>query len=784
MTHAIIALALLGSHSSQPAADLVLATYRLAGRDIAAKVPKAQLALPRCKAVADGDWTVLFNENGECIGRILGGGGWDEVARLHALAKAKFDERTPLWRVRAVVMTRFDVLHQSPEGALLQRRSTLENSQVVASLEALARFAAVADAYGQGRYKVALDVSVENEPMRFGPMAQGQPFDARFCQKYFGPRVNGGTFESEDKVYRGPYDSVFFIHAGWQVDGEPAAFVNGMPVNGLAFAPNEDMSPGQDLSVELLNRWSADVAAAFRRRGVPTGALTRFGLAPDGNLLAYGCASLSTVSLASVSNRNRVSTEQLSAQLALNRDKPARPWSEVSDDPLGKLAVLDFNKTASDDPIQIVQDSEKCFVLAKIDFADFVGRHLKPNLEAVAVGWIPAAREVGKGEPAVVFLLNRDPGSANDIELLDLKGEITERGDPAVDSLPPIPTPARKAQTGYSYVLKPSDDPTSEDALIAKAAALSESSGQAERAEVVEMLSARFDAVKLNAAQAFARVKEPSAVKPLIDLLPGFNLRVVEIALRALQFQGGEQADQAIRRALLTGRYGYVQAVAAQLTAEKNNPKDAQHIAVLVASDNWTAWLAGAMALSRYDDENAQKFLQGFSRMTDPAVRLAVANGSNPSFKVPASNLLWTAVNDPSDLVRAAACLRLIQSDILTHREEGYKGVRDDSVFVRLQLLDFMESAPNPNHRKALQLAVADADPEVRATALTALGKMEGPIALAEIQNTLSDKDPRVQRALVELALAKELKLPAESLAALRSSLDPQVAARAKELAE
>ncbi len=779
MIYAICALAMLGSQGPQSAADTVLATYKIADREVAAKIPPTKLALPKCSGISDGEWTYLFDSAGKLRGRVVNGGGWAEVAALHASAKVKFDDKTSVWKVKAVVITRFDVLQKSDEGALLLRRSTLENSQVMASLEALARFAAVADAYGQGRYKVSLDVSIENEPMRFGPINKVQPFAGPFCQSYFGPRINGGNFESEDKVYRGPYDSVFFIHAGWKEDGQPWTNVNGMPVHGIAFAPKDDMSPGQDLAVELLNRWCGDVRVALKRKGVPAAPQFRFALAPDGSLIGTDESSLSYAGMASASNRARVSTDELVSSYSLLKEKPSKPWSEVADDPIGKLSCRPDRSPLSADPILLENKDGKSYLNVRINFADFVGKHLKASLKPVATGWFSDSKST-----FIVFALDSDPGSVNDRDLLDIKTEAVAVGDESVKEFPAIPNGSMISLEGFNYVFKASDDPASPEAKIAKAIALTDSSSQAEKAEVIEMLSAREDQVKLNAAQAFARVKEPNAVKPLIDMVSGFNLRVVEIALTALQFQGGPEADAAIHKALVNGRYGYVQAVAAALTASRNNPKDAQHLAVLLASDSWTAWLAGAKAIASYDDKNAQTFLQGFIRMTDPAVRLEVTKGSNPTFATPASNLLWTAVNDPSDLVRVAAYIRLIESSNEAHREEGYKGLRDDSIFVRLQLLDYLRKAHSESSRKALQTAVADGDPEVRAAALRAYQALDGQLTLEEIQNTLTDKDPRVQSALVELALAKKLMLPADTVALLRSSLDIQVAERAKGLAE
>lgn len=777
MIYAVCALALLGCQAPQTAADTVLATYKLADREVAAKIPATKLALPACKSYKDGDWTYLFDGQGKLVARTAFGGGWGEVAGLYPLAKAKFDEKTPVRKVKAVLFTRFDVLQTSKEGAVLLRRSTLENSQITASLEALARFAAAAEAYGQGRYRISLDVSIENEPMRFGPLSGTYSFDQSFCSSYFGPRVNGGEYEAEDKVYRGPYDSVLFIHSGWKEDGEPNARVNGMPVSGIAFAPKEDMLQGQDLAIELLNRWCVQEASAFQRKGFSVAPFARFGLASNGSLVSAGTSILSSATFANASNRSRISTDEVLSRLAIQKSLDPKSWADVSADPLQALPAVDLPDLPARDLLQIVKTEGKRLLVASSDVADFVARNLKPNLEAKAIGY---AQAKGSGGPIdIVFALGADPGEASNLDLLSLPGELAAAGDPSYKEMPVLGEFKDNQPEPYRYEFKPETD-----AKIAKAAALNDSSSQADRAEVVEMLSARDDAQKLNAALAYTRVKEPSAVKPLSDMLSGFNLRVVELAMKALAFQGGDLADQALHRALITARYGYVQAIAAQLTALKNDPKDAQYIAISLASDSWIAWLYGANAIAKYDDKNAQTFLMTYLWKTDPAVRLAATKGSNTKYDMPVKRLLWSAINDPSDMIRAEACIKLIESEAAANQDEGYKGVRDDSIWVRLQLLDYMQKNPNERFRKAIQIAIADSDAEVRAKALAALQALSGETKLEEIQNTLTDKDPRVQNALVELALAKKLKLPTDTIAALRSSLDTQVATRAKELAE
>jgi hypothetical protein len=65
---------------------------------------------------------------------------------------------------------------------------------------------------------------------------------------------------------------------------------------------------------------------------------------------------------------------------------------------------------------------------------------------------------------------------------------------------------------------------------------------------------------------------------------------------------------------------------------------------------------------------------------------------------------------------------------------------------------------------------------------LTALAKQPGEVKVEEVANTLEDKLPIVQLALLDLAKAKNLTLPANAVAALKASIDPRVVQGAKDL--
>ncbi|MCC7230559.1 MAG: HEAT repeat domain-containing protein [Fimbriimonadaceae bacterium] len=200
------------------------------------------------------------------------------------------------------------------------------------------------------------------------------------------------------------------------------------------------------------------------------------------------------------------------------------------------------------------------------------------------------------------------------------------------------------------------------------------------------------------------------------------------------------------------------------------------------ASNSWQTRLAAAKALTMLPGDEAAVISMTFLQEIDPEVRWTVTCGANTANSVVVKRMLWSAVNDPSDAVRAMSCWKLIESGKPKDASEGYKGVRDDSIGVRLELVQRMGASPSPKHRDALLVAIADSSWLVRAAALSSLAKQSEPVKVDEIGNVLEDKFPAVQLALLDLAKAKSLSLPPAAIANLKTSLDARVVERVKEL--
>jgi HEAT repeat protein len=288
------------------------------------------------------------------------------------------------------------------------------------------------------------------------------------------------------------------------------------------------------------------------------------------------------------------------------------------------------------------------------------------------------------------------------------------------------------------------------------------------------LLADKVSIVRLNAATAFQRIKDPSCESALTVAVSDINPSIQEAALRALGFQGTPTALTTIRQVLRFNPDEYAKSVAARMLAATGDTKYAGDVLLLFTTRGWQPKIAAIEAISQLDKLDP-KFRLGFLRNEDPAVRLAVIDSADVKNSETVSALEWHAVNDPSDLIRARACLQLIASGNQAAMDQGYAGVKDDSKLVRLMILSSLADKPAESHRKALQLAVADRNASVRAAALTAYAKFPADVTLEEIANVLQDDDPDVQLALLRLAKAKNLTLPSETIAKMKASPDPRV---------
>lgn len=315
-----------------------------------------------------------------------------------------------------------------------------------------------------------------------------------------------------------------------------------------------------------------------------------------------------------------------------------------------------------------------------------------------------------------------------------------------------------------------------------QAAKVQEPASEADKAMLFELLKDQKELVRLNAAAALNRVKAPDTVPLLIDQSKSASPQIAQMAIDALAFQGTDAAWSSILESVVKGPFDFNRQYATRQMGNKGDGMVANLITTMMTSRSWHGRREGALALPKMPGKETPLLLISLLQEIEPGVRLAVTRGADPSVELVNRRLLWAAVNDPSEEVRAESFLTLTRSSMADYKAEGYKGVRNDAKAIRLRLLEAFREKPSEDQRGALRLAVVDASAEVRAAALRAFAKLPNPVEAAEIENSFVDKDPRVQAALVELAKAKGIKLSDAALQNLRSSVDKNVAALARSL--
>jgi HEAT repeat protein len=898
----------------------------------------------------------LAGPDGRFLRRFRASGGWSEFRDRYAAAKAAQTPETPEWRLKVFLLPRNEILDVDEKGVARVRRSIMERPEIEFATQALAQFAVMAEAAAGGALRMRIELEVDADPAYQTARKGEPPFGAAFLQEYLRPRINGGLFEAEDRIYRGPWDGVFVAHGALSGPMPPVL------VHDTAVSPIAIYAQGRSLGTEALalafyNEWARHLAMAAARAGY---AAARDWSGPHGPTLpseraqgfgprvAHPDVVWQGTMWSSIRGREDPATGPLAARQT--RPQPPQSWEEASGDPFGRIPVLTeaevLAKLGVDGPLVQLGPAvpgESVSLLFPGGSADpnanLDGR-FEPNREAAAVaayaegtrqltfvdaayaelfargipaaaspailGWLPAGNRLflvfdsarfGAGEPEAKALalpgfswqapepraeppaeliptgqtasrLERqgwmtvedasDPvrGDVLKVQTLGLVrwGAVTLLGAEGGPALPgkvfsvwlkrvnpePMalrfyaptgefeevrlfgswPTPAERDSVGIRAISMPESDewvqvavplsslamgsvarvelatgahvgawatkqPLPPVVLVDDARMTSDALGPAaewfqppspeansaskipyERMlfavqatahspELLALLKDPEDDVKLNAARAYARFRSAGAEPALIELLRSLDARVVEAAVQALANQHSDAAWAALKKAVESGPFDFTRVFSARELGAKPDPRMAATLSLMLTSRSWRGRMFAAESIAKVAAEPQQLILMAFLIETDPAVRLAATKGANTGVDDVCKRLLWSAVNDPSDEVRAWSCLKLIQSGNSKYVPEGNKGVRDESVGMRRRLLELLRENPSEAARPALRLAVADTDPTVRAAALRAFAALPGPVERAEVQNTLADPDPRVRQALEALRRAK-----------------------------
>ncbi len=890
-----------------PPADSI----QLAGTSVAVIWPPPQMTV-KSSFLESGGWNYLLDRPlPNRFLRFKTDGGWDDLHRQADEVRAKQIQPVATWRIKATIFTRAELLDHNV--IYRSRRSTLESPQITSCLEALALFKAMAEARSEGKLKINIDANIDPDPIRQIVDGPGPVLGQSWIDATFGPRVNSTEFDADDKVYRGPYNSIFFIHPALTPSGTTST-VNGMPISGIGYYTDGRADKPGGLAMSLFNAWVGHLAFGARRQGYSLPV-------PASEQSLSDPLSILTGSMWSTASQLK---EPLDSDYVIRRYRPSSEvslaWADVRDDPFAMLPKLTgvsvgsssgnvrlFNELELPSGSAVAADlllaesiAEKLGAAAKVKgYFEENGRlYILFSAPAHATLFQPTIAKpllvsgsglpvnpVGEGFFTVKKIADQDRGEA--LEVTEVGAYRRGRavllagndGEPIIDTsktpflefwvktsglesfalelesptgaiqfvtLGPSMEPAElgqkeaqsvaiapggawqklivdvaKAMSGERMISRISlvPPPTAKyfersvfepvtiqlggfQALAtspgvsppANSPTLSTGEAQAQRllgldlsdevskAAFLEGLRDKAEIAKLNGAAVLRSKKLPEALPALIDLSRSATPFIAEIASQALAFQDTPEAWSALIDNVQKGPFDHNRQSAAKQLATKADPTTAFAISTMMTARSWRARQQAADAIAKLPGDKAPLVLIALLQETDPCVRFSVVSQANPELELVNQRLLYYGVNDPSENVRAASLVRLLDSPFPEFRNNALKGIRDDSKAIRLALLAAITKKPKREFRQTLRLAIADRRAEVRAAALEAFAVFPEKIDLAEVDNTLNDPDPRVQNALIDFALAKGIKLSDASLSGLRSSVDKEVAARAAAL--
>ena len=650
--------------------------------------------------------------------------------------------------------------------------------------------------------------------------AGGPALGTSFIHAEIGPRINNDPFPSEDGKYNGPYSSVFVVHAmrTWDVS---TYVLDRTPVTSVSWATFTDREPGTALSIQLYYAWAQHLTLAARAHGrtnvveraLPTGRdlphtpqvysvafpeyLLRFG-----NHFANPAFSDGQVPGDAVTSQPAPpkTTGTLLAQ-PIYSPPPAQGLLELA--PVGRG---DFSAEMTDDPIVsravVVQESNYLrrgyVTLAKSDTAapliavaadtgvqlrvscdlpdSFVVRFITDDgetLEALIFGEELVPKEA-KSESHRTIDLRRQPGPFWSEFKIPIGQALAGKNVVEVQLAPPQFAQYYNRASDGTKSLKvgpisfgPMTNPDTampqpENADLAWLTSLRDTVSDADLSRMRGLLAHADPSVKLNALGAMNRIKRPELIPDIARHTGSGGYGAAYLAINALRHQDETAAWSNIAVTAINGPFAHNYQFVSEALGGKVEDTTLQVLGISLLQRSWHARLSAVRTVNKIESEVAAIVASATLTTPEPdaAVRFEITRKPRPSNDLFARRLLWAAVNDDSEWVRAMSYVSLLDSSFDQIREQALRGVRDESVAVRLAVLGAMTKSPKDHYRTALRSAVVDTVAAVRAAALRAFAVQPGEVVVAEVQNTLTDTSPLVRAALEELAKAKGLSIP------------------------
>lgn len=252
------------------------------------------------------------------------------------------------------------------------------------------------------------------------------------------------------------------------------------------------------------------------------------------------------------------------------------------------------------------------------------------------------------------------------------------------------------------------------------------------------------------AIQVLARIDDPRVLAPISELLTDELFRTE--AARALGRTGSPSAVPKLATLLATGDEASVRLVASALSD-------------LLERASWTGASARAATTMRSSIAPASRFVTALAD-ADPAERVAIARllGTiGDGHSLPA---LVALLDDP---VTRAAATNAIEHITTLHTDALIAALEQGSATTRISLLPLVKTSRAAACVRGLLI---DDEPEVRARACEALGRLGDTSAVPSLFAALDDRNPRVTHAAT--AAIHSLGSAATPILALQALASPQ----------
>ncbi|MBV6458190.1 MAG: hypothetical protein HONBIEJF_01315 [Fimbriimonadaceae bacterium] len=293
-------------------------------------------------------------------------------------------------------------------------------------------------------------------------------------------------------------------------------------------------------------------------------------------------------------------------------------------------------------------------------------------------------------------------------------------------------------------------------------------------AELLQWAASEDDAKRLPALVLLSKRKVEGAESVVAAQVKSANPFIAMAAAEALQFNAPATARPTLTEIIFTGPFDSNRESAANVLDSDGSKLAGPGLSVLLAAPNAITRTSAVRAMGRSGAAETQILMAGFFQDADPVVRYAAVHAANPNVDLLLKRLQFVSVNDPSEPVRLAALKRLLATEGPA-MNEALKGVRDESPWVRMDLLEFIGTLANPKHLIAVKNGIADSNPLVRAAALRSWRRFEEGPKPDDLLPAITDSDPRVQMELISTSTHFSLKLSDEVKARLKASIDPEV---------